>query len=282
MIEGRTFVVTGGNAGIGKAIAMSLARKNAHVVIISRDALKGEKALEDIRSASAAGRVDLVIGDLGSIGEIRRLAVTLLERYPQIHVLINNAGVWMMTRTVNVDGLETTFVVNHMAPFMLSNLMLERLKASAPARIVNVNAALYVFGRLDLERTPYGRDFSRFRTYANTKLCNMLFTSELARRIKGSGVTINAVHPGVIRTNLGRSQGILGHFLSLTKRFLPPPEKGAEAPVWLATSPELGKVSGKYFNVTSESRMNKAARDVASAAKLWELSLNLAGMHSSP
>lgn len=282
MTDERTFIVTGGNAGIGKAIAASLATMNAHVVIISRDQLRGEQAIKDIREANSGGSVDLVVGDLGSVDQVRRLASALLERYPKIHVLINNAGIWPTRRMLNPDGLEASFMVNHMAPFMLSNLLLKRLRGSAPSRIVNVNAGLYVFGRLDLEKTPWGFDFSRFRTYANTKLCNMLFTREFARRIEGSGVTINALHPGVIRTNLGQTKGILGTLLNLAKRFFGTPEEGARAPVWLATNAELETVSGKYFDEKVETEITEAARDMELSNSLWNLSVNLAGISAVP
>lgn len=275
------FIITGGNTGIGKAIALSLAKMGAHVVIISRDSRKGKQALEDIRKSNPGGRSELVVGDLGTIDSIRRLSSTLLERYAKIHALINNAGVWPTEKTINPDGLEISFVVNHMAPFILSNLLFERMNANAPSRIVNVNAGLYVTGRVDLEKTPYGHDFNRLRTYANTKLCNMLFTREFAERIKGSGVTINALHPGVIRTNLGASKGILGALLNLVKRSFGPPEKGARAPVWLATAPELEAVSGKYYNVKTETEMTETARDVELATGLWELSCRLAGLSTS-
>jgi NAD(P)-dependent dehydrogenase (short-subunit alcohol dehydrogenase family) len=277
-MDERTFIVTGGNAGIGKAIATALARMQAHVVIISRNRQKGEQAQEEIQQTAQSSRVDLVTGDLGTIEETRRLASTLLEHYPKIHVLINNAGVWMTERTINADGLETCFMVNHMAPFILSNLLLERLRENAPSRIVNVNAGLYVFGKLDLKRTPYGHDFSRLKTYMNTKLCNILFTCELARRMEGSGVTVNALHPGVIRTNLGVSPGILGIFLRLAKRFFATPEEGARAPVWLATAPELEKVNGQYFDMKKETELTETARDTELARDLWDLSADLAGI----
>ena len=281
-MDERTFIVTGGNAGIGKAIAASLAQIQVHVVIVSRNKEKGEQALEEIQQSSQSSKVDLVVGDLGTIEGTRRLASTLLDRYPKIHVLINNAGVWMTERTINADGLETCFMVNHMAPFILSNLLLERLKENIPSRIVNVNAGLYVFGKLDLEKTPFGHDFSRLKSYMNTKLCNILFTCELARRIEGSGVTVNALHPGVIRTNLGIAPGILGAVLTATKRLFKSPEEGARAPVWLATAPELESISGKYFDVKKETELTETAKNTELAEKLWRLSSKLAGMSASP
>ncbi len=268
----RTCVVTGGNSGIGKEIARSLAKEKYHVVIISRDPEKGKAALEEIKTDTRNDAVELVTGDLGTIEGCRNLAQTLLDRYPGIQVLINNAGVWKDKCEINADGLETSFMVNHIAPFILSNLLLERLRQNPPSRIVNVNAGLYIFGRLDPDKTPYGKDFSRFRTYANSKLCNILFTLEFARRIDGSGVTVNAVHPGVIRTKLGDTTGVSGWILRMLKHFLGTPEKGAIAPVRLATASELEGVNGKYFNMQKMRDVIRKAGDRELALQLWDLS----------
>lgn len=277
----KTYVVTGGNTGIGKAIALALAQKQLHVVIISRDRQKGADALADIQNATHLEAVDLVVGDLGTIASTHQLADVLLERFPRISVLINNAGVWMHKRVINEDELEHSFMVNHLAPFILSLRLLPCLKANMPARIVNVNAGLYAMGKLDLDETPYGHDFSRIRTYANTKLCNLLFTRELANRIEGSGVTVNAVHPGVIRTNLGDTSGLVGVLLRLVKRLWETPEEGAKAPVWLATSPELEGVNGQYFDIQAATEVSENARDAELGRRLWDQSAALAGFQES-
>lgn len=273
-----TCIVTGGNAGIGKAIAASLAGMKRHVAIVSRNPEKGEAALRDIRRESGNGSVELVVGNLGTIESAKKLSATLIDRFPDASVLVNNAGVWMTRRLVNEDGLEYSFMVNHLAPFILGNMLFETLKRNAPARIVNVNAGLYVFGALDLARTPYGRDFSRLRTYMNTKLCNTLFTREFAGIIQGSGVTVNALHPGVIRTSLGDTPGVFGALLRLMKQAMAPPEQGARAPVWLATAPELEGVNGKFFMLKEETEYSENARDVDLARKLWKLSAELSGV----
>lgn len=264
-------VVTGGNAGIGKGIAIELAKQQAHVVIVSRNQEKGEQAIADIQQVVPGSHVALVVGDLGTIAGVQQLAQTLLEKFPYIHVLINNAGVWMTQRELNLDGLEVTFMVNHLAPFILTNRLLPRLQASAPARIVNVNAALYVNGRFDLQQTPYGHDFHRLRTYANTKLGNIFYTQEMARRIAGSGVTVNAVHPGVIRTDLGMMTGPMGWLLRVVKRSWPGPEVGAQAPVWLASSPELENVNGKYFDLQKETPYAAVAQNDELSRQIWAL-----------
>lgn len=275
----KTIIVTGGNAGIGKAIALSLAQQGYRVVIVSRDPQKGEAALTDIRSTRNNESTELVIGNLDSIESTKKLAHTLIEKYPQTSGLINNAGVWMDKKVLNEDGLEYSFMVNHMAPFLLSNLLLPILKANVPARIVNVNAGLYIKGKLDLDKTPYGKDFGRIATYMNTKLCNAMFTREFARAISGSGVTINAVHPGVIRTGLGDTTGLIGSLLRLVKRSWDTPEAGAEAPVWLATAPELEGINGKYYVVKDETEYEGMVLDETLAWQLCQLSSQLSGVN---
>ena len=274
----RTFIVTGGNTGIGKAIAQALVAAQAQVVITSRDPDKGAQAISDIKQAFRHANVELVVGDLSTIASTHQLADTLLEDFPNIAVLINNAGVWMLRRQINQDQLEYSFMVNHLAPFILSNRLLTLLKANAPARIINLNAGLYAMGKLDLDKTPYGYDFSFLKTYANTKLCNLLFTRVLAHRIEGSGVTVNAVHPGVIRTNLGDTSGIFGLLLRVIKLALDPPEEGAKAPVWLATSSDVEGLNGQFFDIQAPTEVNETAKDAALSQRLWDLSVALAGV----
>lgn len=271
----RTYIVTGGNTGIGKAIALTLAKQNRHVVIISRNATKGEAALAEIRNVANNAPMELMIGDLGSIESTKRLAVNLLASYPDISILINNAGVWPIELHLNSDGLETAFMVNHLAPYILSKMLRDRLKQNSPARIVNVNAGLYVKGKLDLEKTPYGKDFGRIRTYMNTKLCNIFFTQRCSSFLEGSGVTINAVHPGVIRTNLGDTGGVLGWLLRQVKKTWGTPEEGARPPVWLATAPEVERINGKYFYLTTETPYARNAQNGELRDKLWVLSHSL-------
>ena len=274
-------IVTGGNAGIGIEIVKSLAQMGAHVVLVSRSDTRGQAALAQVKQANAAANVELVVGDVGSIAGTRQLADTLLAAYPAIQVLVNNAGVWPTEKVLNEDGLEQAFMVNHLAPFMLSHLLMPALKAAAPARIVQVNAGLYVKGKVDLEQTPYGGDFGRIKTYCNTKLCSVLTLKEHARRLEGSGVTVNMVHPGVLRTGLGDSQGIVGWLLRQVKRTWAPPEDGAVAPVWLATAPELATTSGVYFNEKEMMPFDDVALQPELAHKLWELSEQLAGLNQS-
>lgn len=274
-MKNRVCVVTGGNAGIGKAIVQALAAKQAQVVLVSRDKARGETAVQDICQSRPNAQVELVVGDLGTIAATRQLAQTLWDRYPAIHVLINNAGIWPTQKQLNADGLEQSFMVNHLAPFMLNRLLFDRLKASAPARIVNVSAGLYVNGRVDLHKTPYGHDFHPIRTYASTKLCNILCLPLEAAQLTGSGVTLNAVHPGVINTKLGTMRGPLGWLMKLVKRSWGTPEQGAVAPVWLATAPELATTHGQYFNEKEAIPLAKVALNTGLAQQLWQLSEQL-------
>ncbi|MCX8124211.1 MAG: SDR family NAD(P)-dependent oxidoreductase [Spirochaetes bacterium] len=277
-MKSRTIVVTGGNAGIGKAIATELAKQNHHVIIISRNPVKGQKACDEIKNATGNLHVDVIVGDLGSIQSVKNIAQNIINKFPDVSVLINNAGIWPTKLEINPDGLEMAFMVNHMAPLILSTLLYPQLKNNTPARIVNVNAGLYIFGTVDLERTPYGKDFGRFSTYMNTKLCNIYFTQKFAQIIEHSGVTINAVHPGVIRTNLGDSSGITGLLLRLLKLALAKPEYGAQAPVWLAVSPDIENINGKFFDRFTQKPYAKNAVDTSVRDKLWNLSLQLASL----
>jgi len=277
MIE-KTFIITGGNTGIGQAIAIELAKQKYHVVIVSRNAEKGRVAIEEIKHSSNNCMVDLIVGDLSTVQSTKDLAKNMINSFPDVSVLINNAGMWPTKLEINSDGLEMAFMVNHMAPFILSHMLLNQLKKNTPARIVNVNAGLYVKGKLDIEKTPYGKDFGKISTYMNTKLCNIFFTQKFSEIIQNSGVTINAIHPGVIRTNLGNTAGLLGKILNFGKRFLDPPEVGAKPPVWLAASPETEKINGKYFELFTQKPFARNANNIELSSNLWDLSMKLASL----
>ncbi len=268
-MRGKVCIVTGANAGIGYEIAKALAELDAHVVLVSRNELKGREARDSIKAVAGDSNVELVVGDLGSIASTRTLAEAIANRYPKIHVLVNNAGVWMTQRELNEDGLERSFMTNHLAPFMLSQLLLPNLMAASPARIVTVNSGLYVKGKVDIQRTPTGEDFGRLASYANSKLCNVLTLEEQARQLEGTGVTINMVHPGVIRSNLGETTGIVGWLLRQVKRLWKTPEQGAEAPVWLATDPSVSHHSGVYFNEKKIMPLVAVAQDRDLADAVW-------------
>lgn len=262
-------VVTGANSGIGKSVSRQLAEQDHHVVMVCRNADKGQAAADEIRRATPNGTLAVVQGDLSTIAGTRNVAERLLDLYPEIHVLINNAGVWMSRRVLNDDGLEMTFMVNHVAPFLLTNLIGERLKSAPAARIVMVNAGLYAAGEIDLDQLPTGKNFHRFKTYMHSKLLNIYATMEFARRLEGTGITVNAVHPGVIRTNLGNSRGPLGLLLRAIKLFWKSPQNGAKPVVNLAVNPELATVTGKYFNELEPEELAPNARDASVQQAVW-------------
>lgn len=271
-------VVTGATGGIGKVAAIGLARRGASVVLVCRDRGRGEEVRAAIREETGK-EADLRIADLGSQADIRRVAGEILDRYPRIHVLLNNAGVVNLKRQVTVDGLEATFAVNHLAYFMLTNLLLDRLRESAPARIINVSSDAHRLAPLDLDDLQSERRYRGPRVYGQSKLANILFTRELARRLAGTGVTVNCLHPGVVATRFAQNNGRLALWVTtLLKPFFLTPEQGADTAIHLATSPEVEGVSGEYFVKRKARRPSAAALDEATARRLWTLSAELTGL----
>jgi NAD(P)-dependent dehydrogenase (short-subunit alcohol dehydrogenase family) len=278
-MRGRVCVVTGASSGIGRATAAGLARSGATVVLVCRDRTRGEAAVEGIRAEGAGAAVDLVLADLASQASVRALAETLLGRCPRIHVLVNNAGVVNLRHTTTVDGIESVFAVNHLAYFLLTNLLLERLQASAPARIVNVASDAHRWGTIDFDDLGHARRYRWTRVYGASKLANVLFTYELARRLAGTGVTANCCHPGAVATGLGRNNGrIAAAVTRVLAPFFRTPERGAATSLHLATSPALEGVSGRYFVDLRERRSSPASYDAAVARRLWEVSCRLTGL----
>lgn len=262
---GRTIVVTGATDGIGKQTALELAKRGARVVVHGRTQEKAERVSQDIATASGAtGRVEACAGELGSLDEVRRLGVALAGRYPTIDVLINNAGVFMHERVLTVDGFESTFAINHLAPFLLTLTLLPSLRASAQGRVVNVSSMAHSRGRLDFDDLDGERRFEGYAAYATSKLANVLFSNELARKLGGTRVTSNALHPGVITTKL-LMQGFGSTGASL--------ERGAATSVKLAVEPSLAKTTGRYWSDEREVTPSVASRDVAAQARLWDVSL---------
>ena len=243
----RKILITGGNRGIGKAIAENLLAAGQKVVITTRKEAEGKRVVETLQQATKNPYLSLVCGDLSDLQSCERLLETIKTEHPDLNTLINNAGVWKTERKVNVDGLEESFMVNYLAPYLLCQGLLPTLAKNKPARIVNVNAGLYAKGKLKLEQTPYGLDFGRISTYATSKLCNAMFTIDFAQEIAGTGVTINALHPGVINTGLGDSPKLISKLIKLIKRFWKTPAQGAEAASWLAIDEKLNGINGKYF-----------------------------------
>ena len=279
-MHGRTVVITGANSGVGKATAVALARAGADTVITARHEGRGRQAVADIREASGSDQVDLVVFDLADLASVRRGAEQILDRCGRIDVLVNNAGLVLSERTETVDGLEATFATNHLGPFLLTRLLTDRLVASAPARVVDVASTAHQGARrgLDFDDLQSTRHYRGMQAYSRSKLANILFTNELARRLAGSGVTANSLHPGTVASGFARdddAKGFLAFGVKLIKPFILTPEKGARTSVYLASSPEVADVTGQYFVKCRARTPSPAARDEAAAALLWSVSEEL-------
>ncbi len=276
-MKGKVCVVTGATSGIGKAAAAALARLGAQVVLVGRDQGRAAAAAAEI---GAAGPVPpkVEIADLASMEQVRALAGRLaaLER---IDVLINNAGLVLGERRVTKDGFEHVFAVNHLAPFLLTNLLLPKLTGSAPARVVTVTSDAHSAAKLDLDDPGLEHGWDSWRSYANSKLANILFTRELARRLDGTGVTANCAHPGVVRTGFGREGKLLLRLgTTIARPFFLSPERGADTIVYLASSPDVAGETGGYYVKRQLREPSAAARDDAAARKLWEISERMTGL----
>jgi retinol dehydrogenase 12 len=285
-LEGRIALVTGATSGIGQETAVGLAARGAHVVLVGRDRARAEAARKDVTERSGNPHVDVLLADFASLQAVRGLAREFCERYPALHLLVNNAGLVMTERTLTVDGHETTLAVNHLAPFLLTHLLRERLLAAAPARVVNVASDAHRFvTRFDFDDPMSERKFgfpsfiTGMRVYGFSKLANILFTAELARRVAGAGVTANAVHPGGVSTRLGTNTGSLGKVVPfLLRPFFKTPAQGAATSLYVATEPDLAPTSGGYFADCREREPSNAARDPDAARRLWNLSCGWVGI----
>jgi NAD(P)-dependent dehydrogenase (short-subunit alcohol dehydrogenase family) len=278
-MQDRVVVVTGASSGIGAAAAVELARRGATVVPVGRDRRRLAQVAERIGAAGAGRRAKGLTADFSSLAQVRRLADELLERHPRIDVLVNNAGLVASRRSLTEDGYETTFAVNHLAPFLLTNLLLERLRDSAPARVITTSSDAHQGGRIDLDDLQGERRWSTWSAYSRSKLANVLFTRALARRLEGTEVTANCLHPGVVRTRLGR-----GTFPPIRVAwrvaglFFKSPKSGASTIVHLATAPEGGELSGLYFVNSRKAAPSPRALDDALGERLWKASEELVGL----
>jgi NAD(P)-dependent dehydrogenase (short-subunit alcohol dehydrogenase family) len=276
-MSGKICLVTGATNGIGKAAAQALAQMGATVVIVGREAQKAAQVTEEIRATSDNQNVDWLLANLSSQQDIQRLATEFKSKYSQLHVLLNNAGGTFTTRQLSVDGIEMTFALNHLAYFLLTNLLLDTLKASAPARIINVSSDAHSGGKIDFDNLQGERSYSGFGPYGNSKLANILFTTELALRLEGTGVTVNALHPGLTSTGFGKNNPgllmkIMGAVIPLIGRS---PEKGAETSIYLASSPEVQGITGKYFVDCKTTQPAPQADDRTVARRLWDVSAEM-------
>jgi NAD(P)-dependent dehydrogenase (short-subunit alcohol dehydrogenase family) len=276
-MQGKVVVMTGATSGIGEAAAQRLAQQGARIVFVARDAVRAEATLAKLRKAGPGAAHRAHLADLSLMADTHRVGAEIAAAEPRIDVLLNNAGAVFGRRIVTSEGLEMTFALNHMAYFVLTKALLARLIGSAPARIVSTASAVHQGARLDFDDLQSAKSFSAMGAYGRSKLCNILFTRELARRLAGTGVTANCLHPGVVATRFGdNAGGLLGLMMPLVKRLSISPERGAETIVYLAASPDVEGMSGLYFAKCAPVTPSKAAQDAAAAARLWEASERLA------
>lgn len=269
-------VVTGANSGIGRSMVEQLARLGHQVVMVCRNEERGRAALVELRSATGRDDIELFIADLSRMAEVRRVAEELRRRHPAVHVLANNAGVYLPTRKVTADGLEEMFATNHLAPFLLTHELLGALSAGAPSRVVTTSSAGHQLGHLDFDDLQAERGFGGLRQYSNTKLANILFTRELAARVRGRGVVAHAFHPGMVATGFAQDEpGWFGTVVRLSRPFLRSAERAAETGVYLCTSEEAGTTTGEYWASCKRKKPSREARDDRVAKRLWEESERL-------
>ena len=278
-LSGKVCLITGATSGIGEVTAQELARLGYRVVITARDQAKLESAIARIRSNSGSQVVTGLVADLSSQDQVRSLASKFIDQYDRLDVLINNAGAVYLRRTESVDGIEMTLAGNHLAPFLLTNLLLDLLKHSSPARIINVSSRAHEGQVIDFDDLQYRKNYQFMRAYGKSKLANLLFTYELDRRLPGSEVTVNALHPGFVATNIGGNNGWLVRlFMPLIRLWAISPQEGAETSVYLASSSEVAGVSGKYFYQKHPVPSSAFSRNEDAARRLWDASVELTGI----
>ncbi len=278
-LQGKTIVITGANQGIGKAAALALGRRGARLLLVCRSPDKSRAAVDELRAAGVA-EVELVLADVSSLGELRRVSETLHTMTDRVDVLLNNAGMLVTSRRESADGFELTFATNHLAYFMLTHHLRDLLDRSPAARVVNVSSDGHYVGGVNFDNLQRRRGlYNPWTVYCDSKLMNVLFTLELARRLEGTKITANALHPGVVSSNFGKTDGgLTAMFVALGRPFMISPEQGAATSVFLAADPSVAGVTGKYFAKCKEKTPSRAARDAALARTLWEVTEELAGL----
>jgi NAD(P)-dependent dehydrogenase (short-subunit alcohol dehydrogenase family) len=277
-------IITGATSGIGKATAIELARRGATVILLCRNGKKGAGTVREIQELTQNLAIDLLVADLSSQRQIRAAAAEFTRKYDRLHVLINNAGAMFSKRSESLDGIEMTLAINHLAPFLLTNLLLGIMKSTGPARIINVNSDAHERGKIDFTdlqmRRHYGQGVG-MRAYANAKLSNLLTAYELAHRLQGTQVTLNALHPGYVATNIVPIKDATGPwrllkpFWGIANRLILTPEKGAATSIFLACTPLVARVSGKYFKKCAPTRSSRISHDRKTQFRMWERSLEL-------
>src|SRR5438309_3579926 len=275
-MKDKVVMITGANSGIGKAASLALAKMGANVVMVSRNKEKGEAARSEIIKKSQNNSVDLLMADLSSLESVRELATEFQKKYSKLHVLVNNAGLFNQRRKVTLDGYENTFATNYLAPFLLTNLQLLTLEASAPSRIINVSSVGHYNGHINFDDLNLEKEYGGWKAYGQSNLALVLFTHELAKKLQGTGVTVNAVHPGTVATNIwSRPLGPVGFIMALPKLFMTSPEKGAETIVYLASSPDAKSLSGEYLEKLKVKKSSDESYNEEIAQRLWDVSAKL-------
>ena len=279
-MTGKTVLITGGTGGIGQAVAIGLASMGARVGITGRDQARAERAATLIEAQSGNPEVDVFVADLSSQAEVRRMADEVLVAYPRLDVLVNNVGGFWAHRHTTVDGMEHTFALNHLAPFLLTSLLLERLMASAPARVVTVSSGAQSMGKIDFDDLMGEQDYSGQRAYNQSKLANVMFTYELARRLEGTGVTATVLHPGMTNTAFSAEDPSrsMAPIVLAARPFMKSPKRGADTAVYLASSAEVEGVTGQYFANRKAKKSHDASYDAMTTGRLWQVSADLVGI----
>ena len=280
-MQGKTVVVTGGTSGIGEVAAVRLAAQGARIVLIARDRKRADVTMGMLRQANPGALHDVHIGDLSSIADMKRVAGEVASSESRIDVLINNAGAVFLSRKVSVDGLEMTFATNHVNYFVVTNVLLDRLKATPGARVVCTASDAHKSGKLDFDDLQSEKNYASFRVYGTSKLCNILFTRELARRLEGTGVTANCLHPGFVGTRFGQNNATNLFMKALARVIMTfglSPEEGAKTIIHLASSPDAATISGEYFYKCKVAEPSLAAQDDDAAKRLWDVSAKITGL----
>ncbi len=279
-MKGKTVLITGGNTGIGKHTAIGLAKKGAHVTIVSRNAQKGEAAVEEIKAASGSDTVDVLTGDLGSFASVRALALEVDSKYPTLDVLVNNAGTFFTDYQETEDGYELQWQINHLSGFLLTNLLLENIKKSEQGRIINVSSKGHYKGFLYFKDLNRKKKYVGLAAYAQSKLANVLFANDLTRKLKETKVTANSLHPGVVKTSIGdkNNDSWIGLVWKIGKLFMITEEQGARTSIYLASDPKLNSISGRYYDNCKEQESNPLAKDEKLMDKLWQVSAEQTGL----
>src|SRR5256712_8867925 len=280
-MKDRVVMITGANSGIGKAASPALAKMGPNVIMDARNQEKGEDARSEIVKESQNNSVDLLVADLSSLESVRKLATDFQKKYSKLHVLVNNAGLFNQRRKVTTDGYENTFATNYLAPFLLTNLQLPTLEASAPSRIINVSSVGHYNGHVNFDDLNLEKEYGGWKAYGQSKLALVLFTHELAKKLQGTAVTVNAVHPGTVATNIwSRPMGPLGFVMAVPKLFMTSPNKGAETVVYLASSPDAASTSGEYWDKLKVKKSSEESYNEEVGKRLWEVSEKLTSLES--